>query len=186
MPLTRSSYNLVWLDLETTGLDVETRTILEIATLVTDKDLNVLAEGPDLVLHHAEDVLIHMDEWCREQHAASGLLKAVRDSDVSLEEAERRTLAFLEPYCPPQSCPLCGNSICFDRRFLIRYMPKLNAHLNYRNIDVSSIKELAYRWYPQAMKQVEKEAAHRAMDDIRESLDELRLYRRLLFKELHV
>ena len=184
MPKKQEPTNLLWLDLETTGLDVETRVIVEIATIVTDRELNVLEEGPDLVIHHPSDTLEHLDEWCRDQHGKSGLLDAVRASSVSLAEAERQTLEFVERHCPPQACPLCGNSICFDRRFIMRYMPHLNAHLNYRNVDVSSIKELAYRWYPSAMKKQEKDSPHRAMDDIRASIEELRMYRRTVFRTL--
>ncbi len=134
----KSAMNLVWIDLETSGLDVETRVILEIATIITDRDLNILAEGPDLVIHQSEEVLATMDEWCMKQHRTSGLIEEVTRSTVSLSQAESETLAFVSSYCPPRSCPLCGNSICFDRRFLIRYMPKLDAILSYRNVDVST------------------------------------------------
>ena len=183
--MSRSPTNLVWLDLETTGLNVETRAIIEIATIITDKDLNVIAEGPDLVIRQPESTLGALDEWCRDQHGASGLLRASRQSTVSLEDAENQTLAFVKAHCPPRACPLAGNSICFDRRFLIRYMPRLEAHLNYRNVDVSTLKELCYRWRPGVMKTVVKESTHRALDDIRESIDELRHYREKLFGGLH-
>jgi len=183
MPTSKKPTHLVWLDLETTGIDVETRKIIEIATIVTDKNLNVLEEGPDLIIHQPDGILETMDQWCVTQHGASGLTQAVKESTVSLKEAERQTLEFVARFCPPKACPLCGNSICFDRRFIMHYMPGLNAHLNYRNVDVSSIKELAYRWYPSATRQVKKETIHRAMDDIRESIDELRHYRSVLFKE---
>jgi len=185
MPTQSRSTHLVWLDLETTGIDVETRTILEIATIVTDKELNILEEGPNLVIHQSDDVLETMDAWCIKQHKESGLTEAVRRSKTSLKQAERKTLEFVSRYCPSGACPLCGNSICFDRRFIMRYMPGLNAHLNYRNVDVSSIKELVYRWYPATPKKIEKISSHRAMDDIRESIEELRLYRRTIFKENH-
>ena len=181
----KSRTHLVWLDLETTGLDVETRTILEIATIVTDKDLNVIAEGPDLVIHQPDSVLGSIDDWCLKQHGASGLLEASRGSTVSLRQAEEQTLSFIRTHCPPQACPLCGNSICFDRRFLIRYMPGLDAHLSYRNVDVSTIKELLYRWRPKLDANVEKKSHHRALDDIRESVEELRLYRKLVFDTNH-
>lgn len=186
MPINQQPTHLVWLDLETTGIDVETRKILEIATIVTDKELNVLEEGPDLIIHQPDEILETMDEWCVKQHGESGLTQSVKESPISLREAERQTLAFIARHCPPQACPLCGNSICFDRRFIMRYMPALNAHLNYRNVDVSSIKELAYRWFPSVTKPSEKETAHRAMDDIRESINELRLYRREVFKRSNV
>jgi len=186
MPTSRKPTHLVWLDLETTGIDDQTRAIIEIATIITDRELNVLEEGPDLIIHQPDEILEAMDPWCVKQHGASGLTEAVRKSQITLKEAERQTLEFVSRYCPPKACPLCGNSICFDRRFIMRYMPGFNAHLNYRNVDVSSIKELAYRWYPGATKQLEKRTSHRAMDDIRESIEELRLYRRLIFKEPHV
>jgi len=185
MPTSRKPTHLVWLDLETTGIDDQTRVIIEIATIITDRELNVLEEGPDLIIHQPDEILEAMDPWCVKQHGASGLTEAVRKSQITLKEAERQTLEFVSRYCPPKACPLCGNSICFDRRFIMRYMPGFNAHLNYRNVDVSSIKELAYRWYPGATKQLEKQTTHRAMDDIRESIEELRLYRRLIFKEPH-
>jgi oligoribonuclease len=182
MPINQQPTNLVWLDLETTGIDVETRKIIEIATIITDRELNVLEEGPDLIIHQPDGVLEAMDEWCVKQHGESGLTQSVKESSISLREAERQTLEFVARHCPPKACPLCGNSICFDRRFIMRYMPALNAHLNYRNVDVSSIKELAYRWYPSATQRLEKDTTHRAMDDIRESIDELRHYRRVIFR----
>jgi len=177
----KSRTHLLWLDLETTGLDIETRVILEIATIITDKDLNVVAEGPDLVIHQPESVLGSLDAWCQQQHGASGLIKASRESAVSLRQAEEQTLAFVRAHCPRGCCPLCGNSICFDRRFLIRYMPKLNEHLNYRNVDVSTVKELVHRWHPKLKLKVEKESQHRALVDIRESIEELRFYRERVF-----
>jgi oligoribonuclease len=180
----KSATNLVWLDLETSGLDVDSRVILEIATVITDKDLRVLAEGPDLVIHHPTEVLSQMDAWCRKQHRASGLLDEVRRSTVTLEQAEAQTLDIVSRYCPPRACPLCGNSICFDRRFLIRHMPHLDARLSYRNVDVSTLKELASRWMPQATEGLgdAKSSKHRARSDILESIEELRQYRRLMFK----
>lgn len=181
--MSRSASNLVWMDLETTGLDVEQRTILEIATIVTDKNLNILEQGPDLVVHQPDEILASMDPWCIKQHAATGLVDASRTSTVSLKQAEDETLTFLRKHCPAKMCPLSGNSICFDRRFLIRHMPRINAFLNYRNVDVSSIKELVFRWKPGVNEQLEKNSTHRALDDIRESIEELRLYRRLVFGE---
>jgi len=175
--------NLVWIDLETTGLDPETSAILEIATIVTDGNLNVLAEGPDLVIRQPEGVLKASDLWCIRQHATSGLFAASRRSDVSLEDAEQRTLAAVRRHCLRGRAPLCGNSICFDRRFLMRHMPALNQYLNFRNVDVSSIRELAARWFTGRVPSVEKESKHRALSDIRESIEELRLYKQLLFRE---
>ncbi len=177
--------NLVWLDLETTGIDVDARVILEVATIITDKSLNIIAEGPDLVIHHPEDVLEQMDEWCRKQHRISGLIEEVRRSTVSLTQAEEELTSFVAEYCPPRSCPLCGNSICFDRRFLIRYMPRLNTLLSYRNVDVSTVKELVGRWYPEELASIgnSKTSKHRALSDIRESIEELQHYRRNVFRE---
>jgi oligoribonuclease len=179
----RDPHNLVWLDLETTGLEVESCAILEIATIITDKNLTVLGEGPNLVIHQPNEILTNMDDWCAKQHAASGLLDAVRKSDVTLAQAENETLAFVGKHCRSNAAPLCGNSICFDRRFLIRHMPRLNEYLDYRNVDVSSIKELVHRWYPGVVGTLDKESTHRALDDIRESIEELRLYRARIFKE---
>ena len=175
--------NLVWIDLETTGLDPGTSAILEIATIVTDEKLNVLAEGPDPEIHQPDDVLQASDPWCIRQHTASGLFDACRRSTVSLAEAERRTLDVVRRLCLRNRAPLCGNSICFDRRFLIRHMPTLNAYLSFRNVDVSSVRELAMRWFPGRVPSVDKKSKHRAASDIRESLEELRLYRLLLFRE---
>jgi oligoribonuclease len=174
--------NLVWLDLETTGLDADSCVILEIATIITDKDLNIIAEGPDLVIHHPEGILVFMDEWCDKQHRISGLIEASRNSTTSLTEAERETMDFVARYCPPRACPLCGNSICFDRRFLIKHMPKLDAMLSYRNVDVSSIKELVSRWYINKTIGSSKTSKHRAITDIRESIEELRSYRETVFR----
>ena len=185
MSAAQSPTNLVWLDLETTGLNVETRAIIEIATIITDKDLHLISEGPHLVIHQPEETLSAIDDWCRDQHGASGLLKASRQSGTTIGQAEEQTLAFVKEHCPPNACPLAGNSICFDRRFLIRYMPRLNAYLNYRNVDVSTVKELCYRWRPSVMKTIDKESTHRALDDIRESIDELRHYRDTLFGGIH-
>jgi len=180
----RRATNLVWLDLETSGLDVGTRVILEIATIVTDRELRVLAEGPELVIHHSDEVLTQMDAWCQKQHRTSGLIDEVRRSTVTLEQAEAQTVAFVSRFCPPRACPLCGNSICFDRRFLIHHMPRLDAVLSYRNVDVSTLKELASRWAPQATEGIgdTKSSKHRARSDILESIDELRQYRRLMLK----
>ena len=172
---------LVWIDLEMSGLDPETCRILEIATLVTDADLEILGEGPDIVVHQPDAVLDAMDAWCTSHHGESGLTAAVKASEVSLAEAEARTLAFLEPLTEAGASPLCGNSIWQDRRFIARYMPKLDTFLHYRMIDVSTLKELARRWYPDA-KAPPKGESHRALDDIRESIAELRFYRESVFK----
>jgi oligoribonuclease len=172
---------LVWMDLEMSGLDPDTCQILEIATLVTDGDLNIVAEGPDIVIHQPEPVLAAMDAWCTQQHGTSGLTAQVQASTVSLAEAEARTLEFLRAHCPPGKSPLCGNSIGHDRRFLLRYMPQVASYLHYRSVDVSSIKELTRRWYP-ALSAPRKGETHRALDDIRESIAELRHYRERVFR----
>jgi len=174
--------HLVWIDLEMSGLDPERNTILQIASLISDADLNIVAEGPELVIHHPDSVLAAMDEWNRDHHGASGLSARVRASTISLADAERDTLAFVQRYCTERSSPLCGNSIHHDRRFLARYMPRLDAYLHYRNIDVSTVKELARRWYPNGPPPPEKRHAHLALDDIRESIEELRFYRQHVFR----
>lgn len=174
--------NLVWMDLEMSGLDPERCHILEIATLITDKDLNVIAEGPELVIHQPDSVLDAMDEWCTTHHGQSGLTQKVKDSNVSVAQAEADTLAFMQQWVEPGVSPLCGNSIWQDRRFLIKYMPSLDGYCHYRNIDVSTLKELAARWSPEVLSGVKKQGSHRAMDDIRESINELVYYRETLFK----
>lgn len=174
--------NLIWIDLEMTGLDPQHNVILEIATLVTDPQLEVLAEGPVLAIHHPDAVLDAMDDWNREHHGASGLIERVRHSPHTVADAEAATLAFMRQYCPPGSSPLCGNSVHHDRQFLSRYMPELVAFLHYRIIDVSTVKELVRRWYPTHLQAPEKKHAHLALDDIRESIDELRFYRRHVFR----
>ena len=173
--------NLVWIDLEMTGLNVETDVILEIASVVTDADLEVIAEGPALAIRQGERALAEMDEWCIEHHTASGLVDRVRHSKTALAEAEAATLSFVELHCPPRTAPLCGNSVWHDRRFLARYMPALESHFHYRIVDVSTVKELALRWRPQLADGYKKKNAHRALDDIRESIGELRHYREHFF-----
>ncbi len=173
---------LVWLDLETTGIDDRACAILEIATIVTDKDLVVVDEGPDLVIRQPDSVLQRMDPWCVEQHGASGLTEDSRKSKTRLADAETETLDFVRKHCLRGKAPLCGSSIGFDRRFIMHHMPRLNGYLNYRNIDVSSIKELVRRWRPRIVEKLETESTHRALDDIRESIEELRLYRRTVFR----
>lgn len=173
--------NLVWLDLEMTGLDPDQDRILEIATLVTDKDLNILAEGPVFAVHQHDAVLAAMGEWCTRQHGQSGLTQRVRDSAVDEAGAEKLTLEFLKQYVPANSSPMCGNSICQDRRFLYRYMPELERFFHYRNLDVSTLKELAKRWAP-SMPGFTKQATHLALEDIRDSVAELKHYRAQLFR----
>ena len=169
--------NLLWIDLEMTGLDPDRDHIIEIATIVTNASLEILAEGPELAIRQSEAVLAGMDEWNTEQHTSSGLVDRIRGSDVNESEAERLTLEFVEEYVAPRVSPMCGNSICMDRRFLHRHMPRLERHFHYRNLDVSTIKELCQRWAPGLAARVEKSGNHRAMDDVRESIEELRFYR---------
>ncbi|MCX7064064.1 MAG: oligoribonuclease [Proteobacteria bacterium] len=174
--------NLVWIDLEMTGLDPERDVILEMATIVTDGDLNVIAEGPEIAIAHPETQLAMMDEWNVTHHTASGLLERVRTIGISTVEAEAMTLAFLERYVDKGQSPLCGNTIWQDRRFLVRYMPTLEAFLHYRMIDVSTVKELARRWSPDLLSGFTKENQHLALADIRESIAELLYYRAGFFK----
>jgi len=168
---------LVWIDLEMTGLDTGTDSILEIATVVTDAELNILAEGPELAIAHPLATLEAMDDWNRRQHGKSGLWQRVLEKGVPMAEAEARTLSFLAQWVPANASPMCGNSICQDRRFLHRQMPALERHFHYRNLDVSTLKELARRWAPQVLDAVSKEAAHTALSDVRDSISELRHYR---------
>ena len=174
--------NMIWIDLEMTGLDPQTDSIIEIATVVTDKNLNILAEGPLLAVNQPETVLARMDDWNQKQHGGSGLIQRVRDSGITEAEAEHLTLEFIRAWVPAKTSPICGNSICQDRRFLHRCMPKLEAFFHYRNLDVSTVKELAARWAPQMKNGFKKSNSHLAMDDIRESINELRFYREHLFK----
>ena len=169
--------NLIWIDLEMTGLDPDRDVIIEMATIVTDSDLNTLAEGPVIAIHQPEEIPAGMDESNTRQHGQSGLTQRVRESTVSMAEAEAQTLAFLEQWVPKRSSPICGNSICQDRRFLYRHMPRLEGYFHYRNLDVSTLKELAARWAPQVRESFKKGNTHLALDDIRESIAELRHYR---------
>ena len=177
MSIPNAEGRLIWIDLEMTGLDTQRDSILEIATVVTDSNLNILAEGPELAISHPLSALEAMDEWNRTQHAKSGLWQRVLDSDVSIDVAEARTLAFLSEWVPANASPMCGNSICQDRRFLHRLMPALERHFHYRNLDVSTLKELARRWAPQVMSGMRKQAAHTALSDVRDSIAELAYYR---------
>lgn len=177
----QDSNNLIWIDLEMTGLDTQNDLIIEIATIVTDSQLNVLAEGPMLAIHQSDAILAGMDEWNTRQHGQSGLVDRVKASTIDETEAERQTIAFLQEYVPARTSPMCGNSICQDRRFLARCMPQLEAFFHYRNLDVSTLKELVKRWLPKIASGVEKKGAHLALDDIRESINELRYYRQHLF-----
>ena len=172
--------HLIWIDLEMTGIDPEKHVILEIATVVTDGDLTVVAEGPNIVIYQPEAILVTMDQWAESHHQASGLLERVKASSYDCKRAEQMTLEFLHPYCRKEHSPLCGNSVWQDRRFLAKYMPSLNAFFHYRNIDVSSIKELVKRWYP-ALPPFKKEKAHLASMDIQESIHELKYYRQKVF-----
>lgn len=174
--------NLIWIDLEMTGLDPQNDVIIEIATIVTDKNLTILAEGPMLAIHQPDEVLNGMDEWCTNQHGKSGLTQRVKDSQFSATDAEQQTIAFLEHYVAKGASPMCGNSICQDRRFMVNYMPVLEAFFHYRNLDVSTIKELARRWAPEVYKGFVKDSSHLAMDDIKDSIAELVYYREHVLK----
>ena len=173
--------NLIWIDLEMTGLDTQSDYIIEIATIVTDSKLRVISEGPALAVFQRDEILDRMDDWNTKQHGKTGLTQRVRDSKLTEGDAERLTLNFLQQYVPPKVSPMCGNSICQDRRFLARCMPELEAYFHYRNLDVSSLKELARRWAPEVYNSYNKNATHLAMDDIRDSITELRHYREKLF-----
>jgi oligoribonuclease len=178
----KSDLNLIWIDLEMTGLDPDNDSIIEIATLVTDSELNTLAEGPVFAVHQPDSVLVRMDEWNTRQHGQSGLIERVRQSTISPREAELATIEFLSKYVSAGRSPMCGNSICQDRRFLAREMPELERFFHYRNLDVSTLKELVKRWRPDLVGGFSKSASHLAMDDIRESVAELRYYREHFLK----
>ena len=173
---------LIWIDLEMTGLSPDSDRIIEVATIVTDTQLNVVAEGPVLVVHQPNNVLDAMDEWNTRTHGSTGLTERVKASTLSELEAERVTIEFLQKHVPKNKSPMCGNSICQDRRFLARHMPDLEAWFHYRNLDVSSIKELALRWRPEILNGYVKKNTHKAIDDVRESIEELKYYREHFFK----
>jgi oligoribonuclease len=173
----KNNNNLIWIDLEMTGLEPEKDRIIEIATIVTDSQLNVLAEGPVLAIHQDEELILGMDEWNTRQHNQSGLVKRVRASTITESKAEKMTIDFLKNYIEKGKSPMCGNSICQDRRFLYKYMPELAAYFHYRNLDVSTLKELAKRWRPKLMSGFAKESKHLALDDIKDSIAELAYYR---------
>jgi oligoribonuclease len=172
---------LVWIDLEMTGLDPERERIIEIATIITDSELNTIEEGPVIAVHQSDSLLDSMDEWCTRTHGESGLTQRVRESRISEIDAQQQTLEFLQRYLEPGQSPLCGNSIGQDRRFLVKYMPELEAFFHYRNLDVSTVKELARRWRPDVLDGVKKKGSHLALDDIRDSINELRHYREHFF-----
>ncbi len=177
----KSDKNLIWIDLEMTGLDPKTNQIIEIATVVTDSELNVLAQGPVLAIQTEKSHLDAMDEWCTTHHSNSGLTQRVQESRVTMREAERLTMEFLVQYVPAGKSPMCGNSICQDRRFMVEQMPQLEVFFHYRNLDVSTLKELARRWAPKVYQSHKKSGAHLALADILESIDELQHYRKNLF-----
>ncbi len=172
---------LIWMDLEMTGLDANSDTIIEIATIITDNDLNIIKTGPEYAIHQSDSILDNMNEWCQVQHNKSGLVGRVKNSEISMKKAETDTLDFMKEYVEEGITPLCGNSIHQDRNFLKVHMPDLDNYLHYRNIDISSIKELVFRWYPDAPK-FEKKGNHTALDDIKESIEELRYYRKHIFR----
>jgi oligoribonuclease len=174
--------NLVWIDMEMTGLDPETCVVMEIATIVTDKELNILGQGPVIAVHQPDEILDNMDEWCVKTHGSTGLTQRCRDSQYSVDDATNITIEFLKDYVPAGKSPLCGNTIGQDRRFLVKYMPKLEAYFHYRSIDVSTIKELTKRWKPEVLNEFTKKGVHLALDDIIESIDEMKFYREKVFK----
>ncbi len=178
----KNEKNLVWIDLEMTGLEPEIDTIIEIASIITDPELNVIAEGPAIAIHQSDEVLKNMNKWCRKTHKKSGLTERVRQSNITLEQAEQQTLDFVKEYTFENTSPLCGNSIWQDRRFLYKYMPSLEAHFHYRLLDVSTLKILSSHWYPEVFNGVSKDSKHLALDDIKESIEELKYYRGKIFR----
>ncbi len=180
--MTQNINNLIWIDLEMTGLDPDNDRIIEIATIVTDAELNIIEEGPVLAVHQTDDVLNAMDEWNTRQHGGSGLTQRVRESMINERAAELQTIEFLRKHIAANASPMCGNSICQDRRFLYRHMPELENFFHYRNLDVSTLKELVRRWAPELSKGFSKSGAHLALDDIRDSIRELQYYREHFIK----
>ena len=180
--MTVSAQNLVWIDMEMTGLDPEENVVLEIATIITDKDLNVLAQGPVIAIHQSDEELAKMDEWNVNTHTKSGLVARVKASEHDEARAVAETLEFIRQWVPERTSPLCGNSIGQDRRFMVKHMGELEAFFHYRNVDVSTIKELVRRWQPELLDQFTKSGSHQALDDIRESIAELQFYRSHVFK----
>jgi oligoribonuclease len=179
---TNSKDRLIWMDLEMTGLDPEKESIIEIATIVTNNDLDVIAEGPNLIIHQPPKILKAMDEWNQNQHGKSGLIDKVKTSKITLKQAEKETMDFLSAHCAAKKSPLCGSSVHHDRRFLIRYMPKLSEFLHYRHIDVSTVKALVERWYPKNKATPKHKDAHRALSDLHESIEDLRFLRAAYFQ----
>ncbi|PXY98591.1 oligoribonuclease [Gilliamella apicola] len=177
-----NSNNLIWIDLEMTGLNPAIDRIIEIATIVTDSNLNILAEGPVIAIHQSDELLALMDDWNKNTHGKSGLIERVRQSTVNEQQAEQQTIEFLKQWVPANSSPICGNTIGQDRRFLFNYMPNLESYFHYRYLDVSTIKELAKRWKPEILKGITKQNTHQALDDIRDSIAELIYYRQHFFK----
>ena len=182
MKTLQSRDNLIWIDLEMTGLDPNKEKIIEIATLITDSDLNVISEGPNLIISQPKEVLDEMDDWNQNQHGSTGLIDEVMKSDITEQVAEIETLEFVSKYVGEKASPMCGNTVSHDRRFLSKYMPRLEAYFNYRHIDVSSFKEVAVRWMNEAQT-YEKKGSHRALGDIKESVEELRFYKKLFMPE---
>lgn len=178
----QNANNLCWLDMEMSGLNPETDKIIEVAMIITDADLNVLAQSEVYVIHQSDEVLNGMDEWNTATHGRTGLTQRVRDSRLTEAEAEQKLLDFMSAWIPEKASPMCGNTIHQDRRFMVRYMPKLEAYFHYRNLDVSTLKELARRWHPAVAKGVVKRGSHQALDDILESIEEMRYYREHFLK----